>query len=193
MDVDTFRRIHRYGATLSVVAIAVAAVAFALRGEDSFVGTVFGLLGPLGAFYFVGAVLQDTSRYRVLGDELLRGVVWYGGSLFGWSLIVTSSDAVPATPVTAFGLPALTALGLSLAMVGLRRLTGLELTVQTEGGQLLVAITGAIVGGFVVGYLVLVEGRSPWLGPVYVLATVAGLALWRYHWRDEPSERTGSA
>lgn len=117
MDVETVRRIHRYGVVASFVAIAVAVVGFALRGEDSFVGLLFGFLGPLCGFYFVGAVLQDTSEYRLVGDELLRGVVWYGASVFGWSLVITSADLFPATPFTAVGLPALTALGLSLATV----------------------------------------------------------------------------
>lgn len=192
MDVDTFRAVHGYGAILSLVATAVAGLAYVVRGPDSFVGLLFGFLGPLAGFYFCGAVLQDASGYRVLGDELLRGVVWYGGSLFGWSIVVTSSNAVPATPFTTLGLPALTALGLTFAMVALRRVTGLDLKVQTAGGRLLVAVTGAIVGGFVVLYLVLVDGRSPWLGPVYVLATVAGLVLWRYHWRGQRTEGTGS-
>lgn len=184
MDLETFRAIHRYGAMLSLVATAVAVAAFVLRGPDSFVGMFLGLLGPLCSFYFVGAVLQDSARYRVLGDELLRGVVWYGASLFGWSVVVTSSDGVPATPATAFGLPAITALAIALGMVGVRHLTGLELKVQTEGGQLLVAITGAIVGGFVVLYLVLVEGYAALLVPAYVLATVVGLLLWRRQWHS---------
>lgn len=185
MNADTIRRVHRYGAVLSVVAIAVAVAGFALQGPDSFVGLLFGFLGPLCGFYFVGSVLQETVTTYDIGAEFLRGVVWYGASVFGWSLLITSSDVLSATPFTAVGLPALTALALTLAMVGVRRATGLDLTVQSEGGQLLVAITGAVVGGFVVLYLVLVVGESPLLVPVYVLATAVGVLFWRRHWREQ--------
>jgi hypothetical protein len=188
MDASAIRAIHRYGAVCSVVAIALAVVAFAVRGPDSFLGLIFGFAGPLCGFYFVGAVLQGTTEYSDLGEELMRGVVWYGASLFGWSFIVTSSDALSATPFTAVGLPALTALGLTLATVAVRRVTGLDLTVQTEGGQLLVAITGTVVGGFVVLYLVLVNGESLLLVPAYALATAVGLLDSRRHWgRERPA------
>lgn len=183
MDAETFVAIHRYGAVLSVVAIGVAIVAIVVGGPLEPLIFPFGFFGPLCGFYFVGGVLEAYPRYHVLGEELMRGVVWYGGSLLGWALILTESTVLPATPVTALGLPAVTALGLSLVMVGLRRATGYDLKVQTEGGQLLVAFTGAIVGGFIVLYAILVEGQSPLLVVVYVLATAGGLVIWRWHWR----------
>lgn len=188
MDVATFRAIHRYGAVLSVVAIAIAIVAIVVGGPLAPLAFPFGFLGPLCGFYFVGSVLEDYPAYRALGEELMRGVVWYGGGLLGWSVILSSTTVLPATAATALGLPAVTALGLSLVMVGLRRATGLDLKVQTEGGQLLVAVTGAIVGGFVVLYAVLVDGRSPLLGVLYVVATVGGLLIWRWHWRENRVE-----
>ena len=115
----------------------------------------------------------------------MRGVVWYGASLLGWAIIVDASSVLSATAATVFGLPVATALALALVMVATRRATGLDLKVQTDGGQLLVAITGAIAGGFVVLYAVLVGDWSPLLGVLYVLATVGGLVLWRWHWRTE--------
>jgi hypothetical protein len=182
MDADRFRALHRYGAILSVLAILGAIVAIAVG--DPLTPLIFplGFFGPLCGFYFVGGVLEEAPQYRVLGEELLRGVVWYGGSLLGWAFILSSSTVLLATPVTVLGLPALTALGLSLMMVGIRMATGLDLKVQTEGGQLLVVVTGAIVGGFVVVYVVLVEEQSPLIALVYVLATVGGLLVWRWHW-----------
>ena len=113
----------------------------------------------------------------------MRGVVWYGGSFLGWSFILTSSTVLPATPVTVLGFPAITALGLTLLMTGIRTVSGLDLKVQSEGGQLLIAITGAIVGGFIVLYSILVEGWSPHFFLVYILATAGGLLAWRYLWR----------
>lgn len=185
MDVETFRTIHRYGALLSVVAMVGAVPATVIGGPLTPLIFPLGFFGPLAGFYFIGGVLEDHPRYRVLGEELLRGVVWYAGSLIGWAFILTESSLLAATPVTALGLPALTALGLSLGMVATRQLTGLDLKVQSEGGQLLVAITGAIVGGFVVLYVVLVDGRSPLLAIVYLFATVGGFLIWRRHWHRE--------
>lgn len=183
MDAATFRAIHRYGAILSVLAILGAVVAIVIGEPLTPLIFPLGFFGPLCGFYFIGAVLEENPTYWILGEELMRGVVWYGGSLLGWSFILSSSTVLSSTPITVLGLPALTALGLSLAMVGIRRGTGLDLKIQTEGGQLLVAITGAIVGGFFVLYVVLVEGQSPLLVLVYVLATVSGLVIWRWHWR----------
>lgn len=178
MNVDRFRALHRYGAVLSLALTVVAVVAFALDGPESLV-LFCGFAGPLGGFYFVGAVLEDSRRYRVVGEELLRGVVWYFVSLIGWSVLVTSSD-LPATAITGVWLPALTALGLTLSMVALRRVTGSDLMVQSEGGRLLVAVGGGVVGGFVVLYLVLVDGRSPWLLVLYAVGSVVGLGVWRW-------------
>jgi len=74
VNADTIRRVHRYGAVLSVVAIAVAVAGFALQGPDSFVGLLFGFLGPLCGFYFVGSVLQETVTTYDIGAEFLRWV-----------------------------------------------------------------------------------------------------------------------
>lgn len=185
MNVSKFRAIHRYGAILSVAAILGAVIAVVVG--DPLTPLVFplGFFGPLSGFYFIGAVLYDDPTYSVLGEELMRGVVWYGGSLLGWAFILSSTTVLPSIWFTLLGLPAITALGLTLVMVGIRRTTGLDLKVQTEGGQLLMAITGAILGGFIVLYTVLVEGWSPLLVLLYVLATVGGFAVWRRQWRRQ--------
>jgi hypothetical protein len=185
MDVEMFRTIHRYGALLSVVAMVGAVIATVIGEPLTPLIFPLGFFGPLAGFYFIGGVLEDAPRYRILGEELMRGVVWYGGSLLGWAFILTESSMLPATPVTALGLPVLTALGLSLGLVATRQLTGLDLKVQTEGGQLLVAITGAFVGGFLVLYAVLVDGRSPLLAVVYMFAIGGGFLIWRRHWQRE--------
>jgi len=184
MDVQTFRALHRYGAILSIAATIGAVLAYLIGGILSPLVFPLGFFGPLSGFYFIGAVLEDTPAYQILGEELMRGVVWYGGSLLGWSFILTSSTVLPATPVTALGFPAITALGLAFLMTGIRTTSGLDLKVQSEGGQLLIAITGAIIGGFIVLYSIFVEGWSPLLFLVYILATVGGLLAWRYLWRQ---------
>ena len=185
MDVETFRAIHRYGAIISILAIAGAVMAALVGGPLTPLLFPLGFYGPLTGFYFFGGVLEDYPKYRVLGEELLRGVVWYGGSLLGWAFILSESTVLPSTPATVLGLPAVTALGLVFVMVGIRRMTGLDLKVQTEGGQLLIMVTGVFVGAFIVFYAVLVGGFSPLLLVVYALATLAGLLIWRLLWRHE--------
>lgn len=181
MDAETLQAVHRYGAVLSVLATIGGVLASVVGGPLEPLVLPLGFFGPLCGFYFVGAALESNPTYRVLGEELLRGVVWYGASIFGWAFIITSAAAVPATPATVLGLPAVTALALVLLVAGVRHATGLDLQIQSEGGQLLVTITGVVVGGFVVLYATFVEGWSPLLPVLYVLATAAGLILWRRH------------
>lgn len=183
MGATTLRAIHRYGAIVSIAATAVGTIGFAVNGSNSALGSFLGFLGPLCGFYFGGAVLYEKPRYHVLGEELLRGVVWYFGSLVGWSVIITTSTVVPVTPTTAFGLPVLTALGLTVAMVAIRQRTGLDLKVETRDGQLLIAVLGGVVGGFLALYLVLAAGYSPWLLALYAIGTIAGAAFWDRRWR----------
>lgn len=177
MDSARFRAVHRYGAVLSVVGTVAAALAYALRGPDSVVGLFLGWAGPLGVFYFGGTHLSYASSYRVVGEELLRGVAWYFGSLVAWSVLVTRAPALTATPFAVFGLPAVTALGVVLVMVATRYVTGRELTVRTEGGRLLVTITGVLAFGFLALYLVLAEGFGWWFFGLYLAGVPVGLAL----------------
>lgn len=83
MGASGLRTLHRGGALLSIVATVVAGIAFVVNGYDSFLGLSLGFLGPFFGFYFVGAVLSDTT-HRVWGEELLRGMVWHFGSLVSW-------------------------------------------------------------------------------------------------------------
>lgn len=134
MEASTFRAGHRSGAVLSVVALVAAALAYAVGDPVAVLVFPLGFAGSLGGFYFAGAVLEDSPRYDVLGEELLRGVVWYGASLVGWSIAIASSPALPATPPTVLGLPLLTALGTCLVMVAIRTATGRDLQAQTDRG-----------------------------------------------------------
>lgn len=152
MDKDRLRDIHKYGAILSIASIAIAIIGFAVEAPFIITG-LFGLLGPLASFYFIGAYLSFTSTYRVVGEELMRGIVWYFGSLVGWSLLTTQTSALSATAFTVVALPTLTALGIILVMVGTRQVTGSDLKIHTESGQLLFTMSGAIVIGFVALYL----------------------------------------
>lgn len=185
MDSSTFRTIHRYGAILSVVAIAIAVLAYALGGPDIVIG-LFGFAGPLCGFYFVGGYLYTTS-YHIVGEEFMRGVAWHFGSLIAWSVVISQTSALSATPATVVGLPAGTALAITLVMIATRYLTGSDLKVQSEGGHLLVMIAGAIVFGFLALYLVLAEEAGWWLFGLYLLSIPGGLLLGRVMKRQYPN------
>lgn len=179
MDSAMFKALHKYGATLSVAGSVIAVLAYAVNGPNSVIGLFFGWAGPLGVFYFGGAYLSVTTSHRVVGEELLRGVAWYFGSLIAWSVIITQTTALSASPATVFGLPALTALGITFVMIATRYVTGSELKVRTEGGQRLVQIAGGIVFGFLALYLVLADEAGWWLFGLYLLSIPVGLGLQR--------------
>jgi hypothetical protein len=147
MDRNRLRSVHKYGSILSVVSIAIAIIAYAVGGPNIIIG-LFGMEGSLFGFYCIGAHLYYTSTYRVIGEELMRGVAWYFVSLVGWSVLISQTSVLSATPFTVLGLPALTAFGITVVMIGGRQVTGLGLTIKMESGQLLQLIFGAIVFGF---------------------------------------------
>lgn len=186
MDGSTFEAIHRYGAALSVVASAIAVVVYVFGGPDGIVGLFFGWAGPLGVFYFGGAYLSYATPHRVVGEELLRGVAWYFGSLVAWSVVVSTTTSLSASPFTAFGVPALIALGITLVMITVRYETGSELKVETESGRLLVQLLGGIAFGFLALYLVLADQAGWWVFGLYLLSIPVGLAIWRATSRRYP-------
>ena len=122
---------------------------------------------------------MNTDTRQIVSEELWRSVVWLAIGLFGWSLIITSTEVIEASALTALGLPILTAAVLFGVMVGIRILTGLELKAQTEGSQLLWLITGSVIGGFLVLYDVLVNGRDHVVFLGYGIAVLLGVVLWR--------------
>lgn len=179
MDGAKLHSLSKYGAILSLLGTAAAILAYAVNDPNSIVGLFLGWAGPFGVFLFGGLYLFNTSSYNVVGEELLRGIAWYFGSLMAWSVIVTQTSALSATPLTVFGLPALTALGITLVMVGTRYVTGSDLKVQTEGGQLLMMITGGIAFGFLALYLSLSEAAGWWVFGLYLVSIPVGLVLRR--------------
>lgn len=124
-------------------------------------------------------IYMNTNARQIVNEELWRSVVWFAIGLFGWSLVITSTETIDASALTVLGLPILTAAVLFATMVGIRILTGLELKAQTEGSQLLWLVTGSVLGGFLVLYDVLVNGRDPVIFLGYGLAVVLGVVLWR--------------
>lgn len=179
MDGAKLQSLSKYGAILSVIGTCIAVLAYAVNGPNSIVGLFLGWAGPLCGFLFIGSYLAYTTTYRAVGEEFMRGVAWYFASLVAWSVIVTEAATVSASPFTVFGLPALTALGITLVMIGTRYVTGSELKVQTEGGQLLMMITGGIAFGFLALYLSLSEAAGWWVFGLYLVSIPVGLVLRR--------------
>jgi DNA-binding HxlR family transcriptional regulator len=100
---------------------------------------------------------------QVLREELWRSVAWAGFGLFGWAILISSSDQLAATVWTVGGLPILTWATLTVGMIGLRLTTGGEFQVQTTDGLQLVALGGVVLGGFWGLFLILVLDWSPLL------------------------------
>jgi hypothetical protein len=130
---------------------------------------------------------MNSETRQIITEELWRSVVWLAIGLFGWSLILTSTDVLEASALTALGLPLLTAVVLATVMVGIRLATGLELKAKTEGSQLLWLIVGSVLGAFVVLYDVLVNGRDPLIFLGYAVAVGLGVVIWRVARRQQAS------
>jgi len=64
--------------------------------------------------------------------------------------------------------------------------TGSDLKVQSEGGQLLFQILGGIVFGFLALYLVLADQAGWWLFGLYLISVPVAIALWQVMRRRRP-------
>lgn len=179
MNAARLRSLHGYGAIASFAAIAAAVLAYLVQGSEAGLGVMLGLFGCLGGFYFAGAYLSYFASYRVVGEELMRGVVWYGGSLLGWSILVTETSLVAASPFVLVGLPALTAAGCTGTLIAVRRSSDVDPIVRSERGRLLATVAGTLLGSALVGYLVLVGQQPPLLLPAYAVASIVGIILAR--------------
>jgi DNA-binding HxlR family transcriptional regulator len=110
---------------------------------------------PLAAFF------KHPQVQEILREELWRSVAWAGLGLFGWAILISSSDQLAANLWTVGGLPVLTWASLTLGMIGLRLATGSEFQIQTTEGLHVVTLGGAILGGFWAVFLIFVLDWSP--------------------------------
>ena len=133
---------------------------------------------------------MKTATRQIVTEELWRSAVWIAIGLFGWSMIIASSDLIQASALTALGLPVLTWAVLTAVMVGIRVTTGLELKAKTESSQLLWLITGSVLGGFFVLYDVLVNGRDPVIFLWFGGAVAVGVGIWRLGLRNKSESNT---
>lgn len=122
---------------------------------------------------------MEYNTRRIINEELWRSVVWIAVGLFGWSMILSSTDQLEATAYTALGLPLLTWATLTIFMITLRVTTGMELKVETASGKYLVWFVGLVVGGFLVLWMILVENQSWGISVAYIVGAVLGTLIWR--------------
>lgn len=123
---------------------------------------------------------MPSATGQIVREELWRSVAWAGLGLVGWAILITELSRVPATPLTAVGLPALTWAFLTLATIAVRLLTGRQLQVRSRAGLALVAAVAVAAGGFAAVYAVIgLDYPLLWVGLAYGTVTLLTLAWLR--------------
>jgi hypothetical protein len=115
---------------------------------------------------------------RLVGEELLRSIVWAGLGMVGWPILVSEVAWLEASVLTVFGLPVLTWAVLTASAIGIRLLTGTELQVRTPAGLSTSLLVGIVCGGVAAVYLAGVQGYSPLGVATAYVAVTAGTLLW---------------
>jgi hypothetical protein len=134
---------------------------------------------PTGTENPLRAFLHHPRVRLILREELLRSIAWAALGLFGWAILVSSSDQLPATVWTVGGLPILTWASLTIGMIGGRLMTGSDLQIQSKEGLHVVSLGGIVIGGFWAVFGTVVLGW-PFLVMVglYATATITYLVLY---------------
>jgi len=144
------------------------------EGKQALNGESAETANPLREF------LQHPRVHLIFREELLRSIAWAGLSLFGWAILVSSSDQLPATVWTVVGLPILTWASLTVGMIGIRLITGNDLQIQSTEGLHLISFGGVVLGGFWAVFLIFVLDWSPLLiSGLYLLVTTTYLVFYR--------------
>lgn len=144
------------------------------EGERALKGESDGTANPLREF------LQHPRIHLIFREELLRSIAWAGLSLFGWAILISSSNQLSATVWTVIGLPILTWASLTVGMIGIRLITGNDLQIQSTEGLHIISIGSLVVGGFWAAFLIFVLGWSPPLvSGLYLFVTITYLVLYK--------------
>lgn len=123
--------------------------------------------------------LRHPQVQQIFREELWRSVAWAGFSLFGWAILISSSDLLPTTVWTVGVLPVLTWASLTVGMIGIRLSTGTEFQIQTTEGLDIVTVGGAVLGGFWAAFLIFVLDWSPLISiGLYVAVMTAYLVYY---------------
>ena len=129
---------------------------------------------PLREFF------QHPRVHLIFREELLRSIGWAGLGLFGWAILINSSDQLPATVWTVAGLPILTWVSLTVGMIGIRLITGNNLQIQSTEGLHLVSIGSVMLAGFWAVFLVFVLDWPPLFTSVlYLSVTITYFVVYK--------------
>lgn len=115
---------------------------------------------------------------RLVGEELLRSIVWAGLGMVGWPILVSELAWLEPSVLTVFVLPVLTWAVLTAGAIGIRLGTGADFQVQTPTGLSYSLLAGVVCGGLAAVYLAGVEGYSPLGVATAYVAVTAGTLLW---------------
>jgi len=124
--------------------------------------------------------LHHPRVHLIFREELLRSIAWAGLGLFGWAILISTSDQLPATVWTVVGLPILTWASLTVGMIGIRLITGNDLQVQSTEGLHIISLGGVVVGGFWAVFLIFVLDWPPLLtSGLYLFVTVTYFVFYK--------------
>jgi len=121
---------------------------------------------------------MSTEFRQLLREELWRSIAWAALALTGWAFIITETAQLEATVWTVLGFPLVTWAFLTVGMISLRLVTGSSLQVRTTDGLHFVFLLGLIGGGFVILYLITIDGYSAVIYGGGYLAVVGLMALY---------------
>lgn len=117
--------------------------------------------------------LQHPQVHLIFREEFLRSIAWAGLGLFGWAILISTSDQLSATVWTVVGLPILTWASLTVGMIVIRLITGNDLQVQSTEGLHISSLGGVVLGGFCAVFLIFVLEWSPLLtSGMYLFITI---------------------
>jgi hypothetical protein len=119
---------------------------------------------------------MNATTTRIMREEAWRSAVWLLLGFIGWAMILTSTTVLPTNALTFVGLPVVTAIVLFALMVTIRHVSGRELKADTDSKILLLALSTAVVGF----YLVWAYLTANWTIRTTALAAILVLTLFGY-------------
>jgi hypothetical protein len=126
---------------------------------------------------------MSTEIRRIVREELLRSIVWFGLGIVGWPILISEFTWLDANVLTVFGLPLLTWAVLTTGMIGVRVSTSTELQVTTPVGLSMSLLVGIMLGGVSAVYLVAVEEYAALPVIIVYAAVTGGTVLWHWYMR----------
>lgn len=115
---------------------------------------------------------------KIVHEEAQAGLVWVALGAIGWTAIITATElrffgsGLVEQGVIIAILSLLTGLPMTLPNIGVRLVTGKDLSTLRPGEPLFRVLAGALLGGFISIYLILAWGFSPLILALYGVVSV---------------------